>query len=169
MDLHAAIAEIQQPRSRYQLERFIVGAHDTDEMRFYQCVIELNDRLHKFKVATINQRRMERRIGRLDDSDDLDADLDIEEAQAELDFLLGVMAGAERELRDLLDIYDAIPHFTRDEIDTNQADYWEKRMTRQTHMQVLAGSVQPAQLDALAQVGLLGALIAEPTALEGIA
>ncbi len=32
MNIHDAIAEVQQPRSRYQLVHFVLGQHDTPEM-----------------------------------------------------------------------------------------------------------------------------------------
>jgi hypothetical protein len=161
MELSTAIAEISQPRSRYMLETMTFGEHDTPEMRFYYCVIELNDKLHKYRLAEVSKERMEREMDRLEDSDDLDADLDLREKRIEYDFFMSVMAGGKRELDDLLDIYAGMQHFTRKEIDANQQEYWEARMTRQTRMQIMAGGVQWSQLDALRQVGLLDDLVAE--------
>jgi hypothetical protein len=161
MELQQAIAEIQQPRSRYMLENLILGEHDTPEMRFYYCVIELNDKLHKFRLAEINKERMEREMARLEKSDDLDADLDLREKRIEYEHFMGVFAGGERELRDLLAIYEGMQHFTREQIDANQQEYWEARMTRQTQLQIMAGGVQWAQLDAMRKVGLLDELVAE--------
>jgi hypothetical protein len=161
MELTQAIAEVQQPRSRYMLETMTLGVHDTAPMRFYYCVIELNDKMHKYRLAEVNKERMEREMGRLEDSDDLDADLDLREKRIEYDFFMGVLAGGKRELDDLLDIYADMEHFTREEIDANQREYWEARMTRQTQMQIMAGGVQWSQLDALRQVGLLDDLVAE--------
>ena len=161
MELTQAIAEVQQPRSRYMLETMTLGVHDTPEMRFYYCVIELNDKLHKYRLAEVNKERMEREMGRLEGSDDLDADLDLREKRIEYDFFMGVMAGGKRDLDALFDIYTGMQHFTREEIDANQREYWEARMTRQTQMQIMAGGVQWSQLDALRQVGLLDDLVAE--------
>ena len=162
MELQQAIMEVQQPRSRYMLEHLTLGAHDTAEMRFYYCVIELNDKLHKFRLAEISKERMEREIERLEGSDDLDADLDLREKKIEYDFFMGVFAGGERELRDLLDIYEGMEHFTREQIDSNQQAYWEARMTRQTQNQIMSGSVTAGQVDALRKVGLFDGLVAEP-------
>jgi predicted ferric reductase len=97
MELQQAIMEIQQPRSRFMLEKMTLGEHDTPEMRFYYCVVELNDKLHKFRLAEISKERMEREMKRLSESDEQDADLDLLEKRAEYDFFMGVMAGAERE------------------------------------------------------------------------
>ena len=159
MDLNDAIEQIQQPRSRYQLERFVIGQHDTVEMQFYQCVIELNDMLHKYRLAEISQVRMEREIARLENSDEEDADLDLAEKKLEYEFFLGVKNGGEREIVCLLDIYDQIPHFSRDEIEHAQPEYWQKRLTRQTNLQMMSGNVQWAQLDSMRQIGLLDDLV----------
>jgi len=161
MDIEQAIMEVQQPRSRYMLETLTLGAHDTPEMRFYYCVIELNDKLHKFRLAEVNKERMEREIGRLEESDDPDADLDLREKKIEYQHFMGVFAGGERELRDLLAIYEGMQHFTREQIDANQQEYWEARMTRQTQLQIMAGGVGWSQLDAMRKVGLLDELVAE--------
>ena len=161
MELSDAIEAIQQPRSRYQLERFVIGQHDTVEMQFYQCVIELNDMLHKYRLAEISQVRMEREIARLENSDEEDADLDLAEKKLEYEFFLGVKNGGEREIVCLLDIYDQIPHFSRDEIEHAQPEYWHARLTRQTNLQMMSGNVQWAQLDSLRQAGLLDEVIAE--------
>ena len=161
MEISTALAEISQPRSRYMLEHMILGAHDTPEMRFYYCVIELNDKLYKYRLAEVGKERLEREMDRLEKSDEQDADLDLREKRTEYDFFMSVMAGGKRELDDLFDIYAEIPHFTREQIDANQQVYWEARMTRQTQMQIMAGGVQWSQLDALRKVGLLDGLVAE--------
>ena len=161
MDIHDAILEVQQPRSRYMLEHLTLAAHDTAEMRFYYCVIELDAKLYAYKLATINKRRQEREIARLKESDEPDADLDLEEAALNYEHFMGVMAGGERELRDLLNIYEGMEHFTRAQIDANQQAYWEARMTRQTQMQIMAGGVEWSQLDAMRKVGLLDDMVAE--------
>jgi len=161
MELSDAIEAVQQPRSRYQLERFVLGQHDTVEMQFYQCVIELNDTLRKYRLAEVSKVRMEREIARLEESDDEDADLDLAEKKIEYEFFLGVMRGGERELLCLLDIYKQIPHFSRDEIDHAQPEYWDKRLTRQTQLQIMAGNVQWAQLDSMRQIDRLEPMIEE--------
>ncbi|SVC53163.1 uncharacterized protein METZ01_LOCUS306017, partial [marine metagenome] len=46
-------------------------------MQFYQCVIELNDTLRKYRLAEVSKVRMEREIARLEESDEEDADLDL--------------------------------------------------------------------------------------------
>jgi len=164
MDLEQALVEIAEPHSRYQLEHFVIGQHDTPEMRFRQCVLELQTRFGIYKRAEIDRRRAEREIERLQQSDEPDADLDIELKQAGLEELRRSMIGCHREIETLLSLYAQIPHFTRDEIDQAQPEYWKKRLTRQTDLQLLSGNVGWAQLDAMRQAGLLDEAIAQRSA-----
>ena len=57
MNITAAITEVQQPRSRYQLIHFVLGQHDTPEMQFYQLCIELQDMGYKLRIAQLNVRK----------------------------------------------------------------------------------------------------------------
>jgi hypothetical protein len=61
----------------------------------------------------------------------------------------------------LEDIFDTCQHYTRDEIEHAQPEYWEKRLTRQTNLQIMSGSVGWAQLDSMRQIGLLDEMVAE--------
>ena len=161
MNIHDAIAEVQQPRSRYQLVHFVIGQHDTAEMRFYQLCLELQDMGYKLRMAQLSVRKTEIEIARLQATgDDLDA-IEAEEKQVGLEQTRIVMRGAERELAILGDLFDESQKFTRDEIEHAQPEYWQKRLTRQTNLQLMAGGVQWAQLDSLRQAGLLDQVIAE--------
>ena len=161
MNISDAIAEVQQPRSRFQLVHFVIGQHDTPEMRFYQLCLELQDMGYKLRIAQLSVRKTEIEIARLvATGDDLDA-LEAEEKQVGLEQTRIVMRGAEREIAILTDLFDESQKFTRDEIEHAQPEYWQKRLTRQTNLQLMAGGVQWAQLDSLRQAGLLDELIAE--------
>ena len=161
MNIHDAITEIQQPRSRYQLEHFVIGQHDTAEMRFYQLCLELQDMGYKLRMAQLGVRKARVEIARLQATgDDLDA-IEAEEKQVGLEQTQIVMKGAQREIAILEDIFNTCQHYTRDEIEHAQPEYWQARLTRQTNLQIMAGGVQWAQLDSLRQAGLLDELIAE--------
>ena len=159
MNIQDAIAEIQQPRSRYQLIHFVLGQHDTPEMQFYQLMLELQDMGHKLRMAEIGVRKAEIEIARLlETGDELDA-LEAEEAQVGLEQTLIVMKGAQREIAILEDIFNTCQHYTRDEIEHAQPEYWQARLTRQTNLQMMSGNVQWAQLDSMRQIGLLDDLV----------
>jgi hypothetical protein len=161
MNITDAIAEVQQPRSRFQLVHFVIGQHDTPEMRFYQLCLELQDMGYKLRLAQLSVRKTEIEIARLlETGDELDA-IEAEEKQVSLEQTRIVMRGAEREIAVLTDLFDESTHYTRDEIEHAQPEYWKARLTRQTNLQLMAGGVQWAQLDSMRQAGLLDELIAE--------
>jgi len=161
MNISDAIAEVQQPRSRYQLVHFVIGQHDTPEMRYYQLCLELQDMGYKLRLAALGVRKAEVEIARLlETGDELDA-IEAEEKQVGLEQTRIVMRGAERELAILTDLFDESTHYTRAEIEHAQPEYWKARLTRQTNLQLMAGSVGWAQLDSMRQAGLLDELIAE--------
>ena len=159
MNITEAIAEIQQPRSRYQLIHFVIGQHDTPEMRFYQLCLELQDMGFKLRTAQLSVRKTEIEIARLlETGDELDA-IEAEEKEVGLEQTRIVMRGAEREIAVLTDLFDESQKFTRDEIEHAQPEYWEKRLTRQTNLQIMSGGVQWAQLDSMRQIGMLDELV----------
>ena len=155
MNIADAIAEVQQPRSRYQLIHFVIGQHDTPEMRFYQLMLELQDMGHKLRMAELGVKKAKVEISRLlETGDELDA-IEAEEKQVGLEQTLVVMQGALREVAVLEAIFNTCQHYTRDEIEHAQPEYWEKRLTRQTNLQIMSGNVGWAQLDSMRQIGLL--------------
>ena len=161
MNITDAIAEVQQPRSRFQLIHFVIGQHDTPEMRFYQLCLELQDMGHKLRLAQINVRKGEIQIARLlETGDELDA-LEAEEMEVGAEQHRIVMQGAERELAILTDLFDESQKFTRDEIEHAQPEYWQKRLTRQTNLQIMSGNVGWAQLDSMRQIGLLDEMVSD--------
>ena len=159
MDIHDAIAEVQQPRSRYQLVHFVLGQHDTPEMQFYQLMLELQDMGFKLRMAELNVKKTEVEITRLlETGDELDA-IEAEEKQVGLEQTQIVMKGAQREIAILEDIFNTCQHYTRDEIEHAQPEYWQARLTRQTNLQMMSGNVQWAQLDSMRRIGLLDDLV----------
>jgi len=161
MNITDAIAEVQQPRSRYQLIHFVIGQHDTPEMRFYQLCLELQDMGYKLRTAQLSVRKAEIEIVRLlETGDELDA-IEAEEKELGLEQTSVVMRGAEREIAVLTDLFNESQHYTRDEIEHAQPEYWQKRLTRQTNLQIMAGGVGWAQLDSMRQIGLLDDMVEE--------
>jgi hypothetical protein len=162
-NIEAAIAEIQQPRSRFQLERFVLGQHATKEMQYYQVCLELQDTLHKYKLAEINKKRTDLKIERLrstgDELDELKAQ-EIQLGQAQTRY---AVIGAQRELAHLIDIWESFDHkYTRAEIEAAQPDYWQARLANNAKAMLMGGqSVNPAHIEAMEQAGVLDSFVAE--------
>ena len=161
MEIEEAIAEVQQSRSRYQIIRFVLGQHDTPEMQFYQLCLELSSMRYSIRYNKNQIKQTELKIKRLLAEGDELSDLEAEEMQIGLGQTMLAMHGAEREVAVLEDLFNTCKHYTRDEIEHAQPDYWEKRLTRQTNLQIMAGNVAWAQLDSMRQIGLLDELVDE--------
>lgn len=162
-EIEQAIAEIQQPRSRFQLERFVLGQHATPEMQYYQVCLELQDMIYKYKLAELSKKKANVKIQKLratgDELDELKAQ-EIELGQAQTDF---AVIGAKREIAHLIDIWNTFAHkYTRDEIESTQADYWQARLTNNAKAMLMGGaSVNPAHIEAMEQAGVLDSFVAE--------
>jgi hypothetical protein len=162
-EIEKAIAEIQQPRSRFQLEHFVLGQHATKEMQYYQVCLELQDLLYKYKLAEINAKKTQLKIDRLrstgDELDELKAQ-EIELGQSQTNF---AVIGAQRELAHLIDIWESFDHkYTRDEIEAAQPDYWQARLTNNAKAMLMGGSsVNAAHIEAMEQAGVLDSFVAE--------
>jgi len=162
-EVEAAIAEVQQPRSRFQLERFVTGSHATPEMRYYQTCLELQDMIYKFQVAQISVKKAELKISRLRETKDEMKELKAQETEIGLRQTRLAMIGAERELNDLVAIFDSFEtKFTRAEIEAAQPDYWSARLTGNAKAMLMSGtSVNAAHIEAMEQAGVLEKFIEE--------
>jgi predicted transcriptional regulator len=158
-----AIAEVQQPRSRFQLERFVLGQHATPEMQYYQTVIELQDMIYKYKLAQIAVKKTEAKIAKLRSTGDEIDELKAQEKELGLVQTRFTMLGAERELKHLMEIFDSFQHkYTREEIEAAQPDYWQARLTNNAKAMLMGGSgVNAAHIEAMEQAGVLDSFVAE--------
>lgn len=156
-DVLEAIAEIQQPRSDFQLEHFVVGQHDTEEMQYYQCLIELQSLYYTIRMVSLELKKAEVEIARLRATGDEIDELDAQIKEIGLEQTRVVAVGSFRELDKLLKIYNSFPKkFSRSEIEQAQPDYWKKRLTRQATLESVGGTQAVASnLDSLRQIGLL--------------
>jgi len=161
--INKAIAEVQQPRSRFQLERFVLGQHSTPEMQYYQTVLELQDAIYKYKLAVISVKKAELKIAKLRATGDELDELKAQEVELGLAQTSYAMVGAEREMKHLLEIFDTFTHkYTREEIEAAQPDYWQARLTNNAKAMLMGGSsVNAAHIEAMEQAGILDSFVVE--------
>lgn len=152
-----AMAEIQQPRSRYQLEKFVVNQHDTDEMRYQQTILELQNLYYTVRSVSLSVKKTEIEIKRLRATGDEIDEIEAQEKELGLEQTRLVAIGAAREIDHLIDIFNSFEKtYTRDEIEAAQPDYWAKRMHRQAVLEGITHSPgQAAHLASLYQMGVI--------------
>jgi hypothetical protein len=65
--------------------------------------------------------------------------------------------GAQRELNDLIEIWESFEHkYTYEELEQGQPEYWNQRLSRQSILESIGGSqAQASHLDSLRQIGAL--------------
>jgi hypothetical protein len=158
-DIQLALAEVQMPRTRYQFEHFVVGAHDTPEMRFVQVCRELEALHYTIAEVSLQVRKTEYEIEDLREKGDRISLIEAEIKELGLERTRLVAIGAVREYETLVAMFDEMPHFTREQIDASQPDYWQARLGRQANLQLMTGAANWAHLEALDQIGVLKPMI----------
>lgn len=156
-ELEKAIVEVQQSRSNFQLEKFVLGQHLTPEMQYYQLLLEIQDLNFKHKNALIEVAILEKKILKLEASTDEIKLLKAKQRKLALDQLKLAIFGTERELAHLLSIWESFEHkYTRQEIEAAQPEYWRARLSANANAMIMGGAgVNPAHLEAMEQAGVL--------------
>lgn len=155
-ELLSAIAEVQQPRSEFQLNYFVVGQHYTAEMQYYQVLLELNDMIFKHKHALLDVEIQKLKIKGLREAGDAISELEAQKLELTLEQTHLAILGSERELAHLYAMWKSAPNkYTRAEIEAGQAEYWQARLSHDVEMQAISGSVNPAHLTSMFQAGIL--------------
>ena len=149
-----AMAEIQQPRSPFQIHKFVINQHQTPEMQYSQCVTEIQALYYTIKTVTLDMKIQEIKMNRLRESGDAIDALEADKLELGLEQTKLVGIGAFRELDTLIAIFESFPkQFTRQEIDDAQPAYWKQRLDRQAALETLGGSqAGAAHLNALLQI-----------------
>lgn len=155
-DIVKLFTEVNQARSQYQLENFVLKQHDTPEMQYHQCVTELEHLYYTVRSVSLTLKKTEIEIKRLretgDEVDEIEAQL--KELGMEQTRVVGV--GTFREIKILLDLLKTFPRYTREEIEKAQPDYWNKRLTRQYDLQIATRDANAAgHLNSMIQSGIV--------------
>lgn len=119
-------------RTRFQLENFVLKEHDRPERMFLQAVTELKNLRDGTIIDWLEQQKIKIEIKRLlSTGDEIDA-IEATKKQYILGTMQENMKNREREIRVLADVLKKFPKmYTIEDIEAAEADYWEKRLTRQ--------------------------------------
>lgn len=150
-----SMVEIQQSRSRFQLEKFVLNQHDTDEMKYYQCLLEITSLYYSLKNLSLDAKKIELEIKKLRSTGDEIDEIEAQKKELGLEQMQLGAVGQFRELEYLMHLYESFPiKYTREQIELAQPQYWDKRLNRQATMDALGGPVSP-HLEALRQIGAI--------------
>jgi hypothetical protein len=161
--IEKAIAEVQQARSNFQIDKFVIGQHSTPEMQYYQVCIELQDAIYKYQLAQINLKKEQILIDRLQATGDEIDSLTAQEKEMGMRQTRLALLGHEREMNHLISLWnDFGTKFSREEIELAQPQYWQARLTDNAKAMLMGGSpVNAAHIEAMEQAGILDSFVAE--------
>jgi len=157
MNIKEAINEIQQSRSKYQIEKFVIGQHHSPEMQYYQLCLEANSVITNIEETELRIEKVKAEVEELLSTGKKSDAIEAKIKMLAIESLERNLIGSKRELAYMEELFDQFPKFTRDEIEAAQQEYWETRLTRVAQLQMLSrqGGVDWAQLEAVYQAGIM--------------
>ena len=157
MQLPKEILEIKQSRSKFQIEKFVLGQHDTSEMQYYQLCMEIETLVYSLCETELNIKKIEAEIEELNATGKKSDAVEAEIKALHLQRTQSSLIGTRRELVIMKQLFDKFPKYTREDIEAIQEEHWRKKLIRVGQLQMLAShtGVNWAQLDAIQQGGFL--------------
>lgn len=159
MNLYEIAEDIQLNRSRYQMERFVIGQHHLPEMQYRQLVIEAVGLYDTIKETELRIAKIEAEAEELRATGKKSDAIEAEIKETSIPSLRRHLVGSRRELDHLKQLVERYPRYSLDDIEAAQEDYWHDRLLRTAHMQSMTGSLGWAQIEAIWQAGLLPELM----------
>lgn len=144
-------------RSRYQMQHFVVDQHDTPQMQYQQILIEGADLTYKIKIAELDLQKTTIEIERLRATgDEIDA---IEADKKELGFHYSqiILESTRYELKALEDLFEKYPQYTYEDIEADQENYWNKRLTKQAELDIVQSrdGISVGNLSSMLNAGII--------------
>jgi hypothetical protein len=151
-----AFKEVQQPRTEFQLRKFVVGQHGIPEQDYAQCVVELQLKYNNLRRAKIHLEKTKHQVSELSKKTDKLSEFTRREKEIDKEECGLAVIGALREFEILYQIWNEFPKkYTRAEIDRVQPEYWKKRLTKQANQDLMAnGRVSVGNQNVLSQIGM---------------
>ena len=157
-ELRKAMAELPQPRPDYVLEKFVIGNHETKEMQYAHCVLNLRLKYNDLRRGQISLEEKDYQIEQLrkkEENGDVMAGFKKRRKEIDREETESAMLGAVRETVALYRIWKTFDKkYTRAEINALQPEYWEKRITDQANRDLTShGRIGVGNLKALDDIG----------------
>jgi hypothetical protein len=154
---HYTANTIITERTRYQLEHFVIGQHDTPQMQWRQILLEAQQLAFNIRMAELDIERKRIEAHKLlSTGDPLDA-IEAEEKQIGIILTERTLAGARMEMSWLEELATTTGSYTTEEIESNQPEYWQLRLTRQADVEIYASqhSISAGNTQSMLNAGLL--------------
>jgi hypothetical protein len=162
---------VVQNRSRYTLEHFVIGQHDTPAQRYRQILIEAQRLESDINIVEINLKIARVKIKRLEAKGDEISLLKAEKKRVGMAMTELTLEGARRELAILVELFEQYEEFDQSDIEDDQPDYWAKRLQRQAETDQVSRitGVSTGNIEALLQSGDWESFVRKPPTLLELA
>lgn len=140
------IDAIQQPRSNFALENFVVAQHHMPGRQRMQCVLELQIKMFNARRAALDVRERELKIQQIEYRSGLGEvadqlnEVEAEKLKIEIEEINLVRLGNLREAECLYGILQKLPKYTREEYEAEERDYWALRLNEQIDLSLRPSS-----------------------------
>lgn len=131
--------ELAQPRSNFALRHFVVAAHDTPARQRQQVLLELQgmlfelaDRKDEINLLELDIEELNELISKeTDERSAMRLIIQRNGKQRKIESLTMLLDGRLRECDTLYGMLNEIPKVSNAELEAQEPDYWQKRLTRQ--------------------------------------
>jgi hypothetical protein len=150
-----ALDVVQMPRSPHHIDKFVVGQHFTDEMKYHQVLLEIDAKLNAVRLGELD---IEEKGIEIDDAAEpgRKGEIKRERLRIHQDMIRRGVIGAQRELEHLIAMWETFPvKYTREQLDSGIAHENETKLRYQAMLEFEAtGRIGQGNRDALRQIGV---------------
>jgi hypothetical protein len=130
--------ELSQPRTNFALEHFVVGQHDMPGRQRTQVLAELQAMMFSLADTNDDITKAEIKLQRLSAwwyPKTVTTRMETSKLQRNIRSMQIQRNGRMRECEFLLGLLDKMPLYTREELEKEEAEYWQRRLLRQHFLQ----------------------------------
>lgn len=156
-NLFNSIKNIQQSRSNFQLEHFVVGQHATPAMQYYQICIELEQLIYTYEKTQLSVKKSKIKIKKYLESNDEIKKVKAAELELDVQRTEEILKSTEREINFLITLWEQFPiKYSREDIELDQPTYWRERLSSNIKAELMSGNqVSSGYIEALQNMGAL--------------
>lgn len=153
-ELGEVFLSIQQPRSDYALENFVVKSHCTPERQYLQVVEELRRCYSCVRRAQLELRKLRYEKEQLPKGELGEIERELKTLDEEE--VIAGLAGKLREFAALYSLFERYPRYTPEQVNAAEPVYWQKRLEAQAARDLVAARLGVGQgnQEALEQIGV---------------
>lgn len=162
-EIQKRLLEVQQARSNFQLAKFVIGQHGTEEMQYVQLLIELSALETAIAKGELSLREEEIKLEAISDKNKELEEIKKAKAQLDIDDLKIALVGSRREHCYLKALFDSVEHhFTREQIEDGQKAYWKNKLGSNAKAMIQGNNSVPfAYIESMEQAGVFEELVQE--------